>query len=45
MTRTIPAVSVNYVGNGHSIKPNELGMRTMQERAYAKRGEHYLLIK
>jgi hypothetical protein len=24
---------------------NELGMRTMQERAYAKRGEQYLLIK
>ena len=26
-------------------KANELGMRAMQERAYAKRGEQYLLIK
>jgi DNA methylase len=26
-------------------RPNELGMRTMQERAYERRGEQYLLIK
>ena len=30
---------------GNSTKSNELGMRPMQERAYEKRGEQYLLIK
>jgi primosomal protein N' len=30
---------------GASAKANALGMRPMQERAYAKRGEQYLLIK
>ncbi|MHB8446211.1 MAG: DEAD/DEAH box helicase, partial [Acidithiobacillus ferrivorans] len=30
---------------GASSKANVLGMRAMQERAYAKRGEQYLLIK
>jgi len=44
-TNTIPSVSVTYARNGSSIKPNELGMRPMQERAYEKRGEQYLLIK
>lgn len=42
---TIPSVSVTYSGDGHSTRPNELGMRPMQERAYQKRGEPYLLIK
>ena len=42
---TIPSVSVTYAGDGHSTRPNELGMRPMQERAYQKRGEQYLLIK
>lgn len=41
----IPSVSVNYAANGSSTKSNELGMRVMQERAYEKRGEQYLLIK
>jgi len=41
----IPAVSVTYDHDGRSTKPNELGMRPMQERAYQKRGEQYLLIK
>lgn len=41
----IPSVSVNYSSNGKSTLPNELGMRVMQERAYDKRGEQYLLIK
>ena len=41
----IPSVSVNYSSNGKSTSPNELGMRVMQERAYEKRGEQYLLIK
>lgn len=44
-TQTIPSVSVNYAANGSSTKSNELGMRVMQERAYEKRGEQYLLIK
>lgn len=43
--QTIPSVSVTYAGDGHSTRPNELGMRPMQERAYQKRGEQYLLIK
>ncbi len=41
----IPAISVSYARNGSSTKANELGMRVMQERAYEKRGEQYLLIK
>ncbi len=41
----IPSVSVKYAANGKSKKSNELGMREMQERAYEKRGEQYLLIK
>lgn len=42
---TIPAVSVTYTQAGTSTRLNELGMRPMQERAYQKRGEQYLLIK
>ena len=42
---TVPSVSVSYARTGGSTKSNELGMRTMQERAYEKRGEQYLLIK
>ncbi len=41
----VPSVSVTYARNGSSAKANELGMRVMQERAYEKRGEQYLLIK
>jgi len=43
--KTVPSVSVTYAQNGSSTKSNELGMRPMQERAYEKRGEQYLLIK
>src|SRR5436305_2023953 len=43
--RVIPSVSVTYAGNGSSTRANALGMRPMQERAYEKRGEQYLLIK
>ena len=39
------SVSMSYQRTGASKKSNELGMRVMQERAYAKRGEQYLLIK
>ena len=47
MTRQIPvpSVSVSYLQSGSSTKANEFGMRPMQERAFEKRGEQYLLIK
>jgi hypothetical protein len=45
MTTPIPTVSVSYAHTGATNRPNELGMRPMQERVYAKRGEQYLLIK
>ncbi len=45
MTKSVPSVSVTYARNGNATKSNELGMRPMQERAYDKRGEQYLLIK
>ncbi|GGI89947.1 DEAD/DEAH box helicase [Polymorphobacter multimanifer] len=44
-SKPIPAVSFQTARTGASAKPNEMGMRQMQERAYAKRGEQYLLIK
>jgi len=43
--KSIPSISVSYSCNGSSTRSNELGMRPMQERAYEKRGEQYLLIK
>ena len=44
-TYTVPSVSITTARTGASSKANVLGMRAMQERAYAKRGEPYLLIK
>ena len=44
-TKSVPTVSVKYAQTGASTKANEFGMRTMQERAYERRGEQYLLIK
>ena len=41
----VPSVSITTARTGASSKNNSLGMRPMQERAYAKRGEQYLLIK
>ena len=43
--QSVPAVSVSYNGDGSSTTSNALGMRAMQERAYERRGEQYLLIK
>jgi superfamily II DNA or RNA helicase len=43
--KSVPSVSVSYARNGSSTKANALGMRPMQERAYERRGEQYLLIK
>ena len=45
MQTSVPSVSVAYSRNGNSTKSNEHGMRPMQERAFEKRGEQYLLIK
>jgi len=42
---SFPSISVSYAQNGTSTKANALGMRPMQERAYEKRGEQYLIIK
>lgn len=42
---SVPSVSVTYAQTGSSKIANELGMRPMQERVYAQRGEQYLLIK
>jgi superfamily II DNA or RNA helicase len=44
-SKPIPAVSFQTARTGASSKANEMGMRPMQERAFAKRGEQYLLIK
>src|SRR3954453_19692582 len=43
--KSVPSISVSYAHNGASTKSNVLGMRPMQERAYERRGEQYLLIK
>ncbi len=43
--KIVPSISVTYARNGSSTKANALGMRPMQERAYERRGEQYLLIK
>lgn len=44
-TKSVPSISVSYACNGSSTRANALGMRPMQEQAYEKRGEQYLLIK
>ena len=43
--KPVPAVSFQTARTGVSAKANALGMRPMQERAYNRRGEQYLLIK
>ena len=43
-SKAIPAVSVTFA-KPTGPTSNELGMRPMQERAYSRRGEQYLLIK
>ncbi len=44
-TKPIPSVSMQYGQTKASTSSNEMGMRAMQERAFAQRGEQYLLIK
>lgn len=41
----VPSVSITTAHTGASRRTNALGMRPMQERAWARRGEQYLLIK
>ena len=41
----LPSTTVNLAQTGASTKSDEMGMREMQARAYAKRGYQYLLIK
>ena len=41
----VPSVSITAARTGASTKANAMGMRAMQERVYARRGEQYLLIK
>ncbi len=43
--RAVPSVSIATARTGASSRADELGMRSMQARAWAKRGEQYLLIK
>ncbi len=43
--KTVPSITVSYARNGSANRANALGMRPMQERAYERRGEQYLLIK
>ncbi|MYE33711.1 MAG: DEAD/DEAH box helicase [Gemmatimonadales bacterium] len=43
--KSIPSVTVSYARTGRTTQSNELGMRPMQERAWERRGEQYLLIK
>ena len=42
---TVPSVSIAVARTGGSNKVNVLGMRPMQERAFASRGAQFLLIK
>jgi superfamily II DNA or RNA helicase len=43
--KTVPSITVSYARNGSANRINALGMRSMQERAFERRGEQYLLIK
>ena len=43
--RTVPSVSITTARTGASSRADELGMRAMQARVWARRGEQYLLIK
>jgi hypothetical protein len=42
---TVPSVSIATAHTGALSKANELGTRTMEERAYAKRGEHSIATR
>lgn len=43
--RVIPSVSITTARTGASSKADTQGMRPMQQRAYTRRGEQYMLLK
>lgn len=43
--RIMPGISVDYSGDGRSIRSDAMGMRPMQQRVWQFRGEQYLLLK
>lgn len=45
MSSTVQLLEVTYAQTGTSTTENEMGMREMQAKAYAKRDAQYLLIK
>ena len=45
MTKNIKLLNQSYAQTGSSTTMNDMGMREMQARAFAKRGSQYLLIK
>ena len=45
MSKTIELLNQTYAQTGNSTTMNDMGMREMQSRAFAKRQSQYLLIK
>nr|WP_309593782.1 DEAD/DEAH box helicase family protein [Moraxella osloensis] len=45
MTKTVQLLNQTYAQTGNSTAMNDMGMRKMQSRAFAKRQSQYLLIK
>ena len=45
MSKTVELLNQTYAQTGNSTTMNEMGMREMQSRAFAKRQSQYLLIK
>lgn len=45
MTKTVQLLNQTYAQTGNSTAMNNMGMRKMQSRAFAKRQSQYLLIK
>lgn len=45
MTKTVQLLNQTYAQTGNSTTMNNMGMRKMQSRAFAKRQSQYLLIK
>lgn len=41
---TVPSVSIATARTGASSRANVLGMRDIQERTYAKRGEQFMRL-
>lgn len=45
MTKSVNVVDVTYAQTGASVHTDELGMREMQQRVFAKRNAQHLLVK